>query len=53
MQKKTVRSGLVGAGFSATLHFEPIGKVYGTDMEVVGVYAKDQMAADHVEAESC
>jgi predicted dehydrogenase len=41
MQKKTVRSGLVGAGFSATFHYEAIKKVYGTNVEVVGVYAKD------------
>ncbi len=42
MQKKTVRSGLVGAGFSASFHFEAIQKVYGTNVDVVGVYAKDQ-----------
>jgi predicted dehydrogenase len=45
MQKKTVRSGLVGAGFSATFHFEAIRKVYGTEIDVVGVYAKDQAMA--------
>jgi len=53
MQKKTVPSGLLGAGFSATFHFEAIRKVYGTDVEVVGVNPKDQMAADNVVAESC
>ncbi len=37
--KKTVRSGIVGAGFSASFHFEAIGKVYGTNVEVVGVHA--------------
>lgn len=42
MQKKTVRSGLVGAGFSATFHFEAIQKVYGTNIEVVGVHTKDE-----------
>ena len=41
MQKKTVRSGLVGAGFSASFHFEAIQKVYGTNVQVAGVYAKD------------
>ncbi|MBC8874501.1 MAG: Gfo/Idh/MocA family oxidoreductase [Planctomycetes bacterium] len=41
MQKKTVRSGLVGAGFSATFHFEAIEKVYGANVEVIGVHAKD------------
>ena len=41
MQKKTVRSGLVGAGFSATFHFEALKKVYGATVEVVGVYTKD------------
>jgi len=39
--KKTVRTGIVGAGFSATFHFDAIEKVHGTNVEVVGVYAKD------------
>lgn len=42
MQKKTVRTGIVGAGFSATFHYEAIRKVYGTNVEVVGVHAKDR-----------
>ncbi len=41
MQKKTVRSGLVGAGFSATFHYEAVQKVYGASADVIGVYAKD------------
>ena len=41
MQKKTVRTGIVGAGFSATFHFDALEKVHGTNVEVVGVYAKD------------
>jgi predicted dehydrogenase len=39
MNKKTVRAGIVGAGFSASFHFEAIRKVYGTNVEVQGVYA--------------
>lgn len=45
MKKRTVRSGLVGAGFSASFHFEAIKKVYSTDVDVVGVYAKDSAMA--------
>lgn len=41
MQKKTVRTGIVGAGFSATFHFEAISKIYGTNVEVVGVHTID------------
>ena len=41
MEKKTVRSGIVGAGFSASFHFEAIQKVYGTNVDVAGVYAVD------------
>jgi len=37
--KKTIRSGIVGAGFSASFHFEAIRKVYGANVEVVGVHA--------------
>jgi predicted dehydrogenase len=42
MQKKTVRTGIVGAGFSARFHYKAITKVYGTNVEVVGVHAKDR-----------
>ena len=45
MQKKTVRSGLVGAGFSASFHYEAIRKVHGTNVEVVGVFARNQERA--------
>ncbi len=41
MNKKTIRTGIVGAGFSATFHYEAIKKVYSTNAEVVGVYALD------------
>ncbi|MEN6450261.1 MAG: Gfo/Idh/MocA family oxidoreductase [Thermoguttaceae bacterium] len=41
MQKKTIRSGIVGAGFSATFHYEALQRVYGVNVEVVGVHAKD------------
>ncbi len=50
MEKKKIRSGLVGAGFSASFHFEAIRKVYGTDVNVAGVYAKDmEMAKQYAE----
>jgi predicted dehydrogenase len=42
MNKKTIRTGIVGSGFSATFHFEALMKVHGTNVEVVGVYSKDQ-----------
>ena len=45
MQKKKVRSGLVGAGFSASFHYHALQKVCGTDVEVVGVFAKDEEMA--------
>jgi hypothetical protein len=41
MEKKTVRAGLVGSGFSSTFHFEALQKVYGVNVEVVGVFTKD------------
>ena len=48
MEKKTVRAGIVGAGFSATFHYEALRRVYGTNVEVVGVYALDKaQAADY------
>jgi len=41
MDKKTVRCGIVGAGFSAGFHFEALKKVYGTNVEVKGVFTTD------------
>ena len=40
--KKTVCAGLVGAGFSASFHFEAIRKVHCANVEVQGVYALDR-----------
>lgn len=45
MMKKQVRAGIVGAGFSARFHYEAIRRVYGTNVEVMGVYALDQEQA--------
>jgi len=41
MEKKTVRSGIIGAGFAATFHYEAVQQVAGVDAEVVGVFATD------------
>jgi len=40
--KKMVKSGIIGAGFSGGFHFEAIRKVYGTNVDVQGVYAIDE-----------
>jgi predicted dehydrogenase len=51
MAKKTVRAGIVGAGFAATFHFESLKKVYGVNVEIKGVYAIDtEQAADYAKA---
>lgn len=39
MAKKKLRTGIVGAGFAATFHFEAIQRVHGVEVEVVGVYS--------------
>jgi len=41
MKKKTIRTGLIGAGFAATFHFECLKKVHDTNVEVEGVFATD------------
>jgi predicted dehydrogenase len=41
MKKKTIRTGIVGAGFAATFHFECLTKIHGTNVEVKGVFATD------------
>ena len=41
MTNKRMRSGLVGAGFAATFHIEALRRVYGVEVEVVGVCKMD------------
>lgn len=38
MNKKTVRCGIIGAGFSASFHYNSLHKVCGTNIEIKGVY---------------
>jgi predicted dehydrogenase len=39
MNKKKVRTGIVGSGFSATFHYEALSRVYGVEVEIVGVHS--------------
>jgi len=53
MTKQTVRSGIIGSGFSASFHFEAIQKVYGTDVDVRGVFSIDtDQAAEYARTRS-
>ena len=45
MNRKIVRVGIVGAGFSGSFHFEAIRKVCSVTPEVVGVFAADRAQA--------
>lgn len=38
MVKKTVRSGIVGCGFSGSFHYHSMGRVHGVDVQCAGVY---------------
>lgn len=44
-KKKTIRTGIIGAGFAATFHFDCIMKVHGADVEIEGVFAIDTKQA--------
>jgi len=37
--KPRVRAGIVGSGFAAKLHYEGIGRVYGADVDLVGIFS--------------
>ena len=45
MDKKTVRTGIVGAGFAASFHFESLKQIHGTNVVIEGVYAIDTKQA--------
>ncbi|MCP4640331.1 MAG: Gfo/Idh/MocA family oxidoreductase, partial [bacterium] len=50
MEKNTVRAGIVGAGFSGRFHYEAIRKVYGTNVDLKGVFAIDHdQAAEYAQ----
>ncbi|NQT51105.1 Gfo/Idh/MocA family oxidoreductase [bacterium] len=51
MEKKTLRTGIVGTGFSATFHFEALRKVYGTHVEVEGCFTIDTEGGQKYAAE--
>ena len=38
-RKRTVRAGIVGAGFAASFHFQALARIYGTNVEVAGVHS--------------
>ncbi|UCH48842.1 MAG: Gfo/Idh/MocA family oxidoreductase [Betaproteobacteria bacterium] len=50
MTKAKLRTGIVGAGFSASFHFEAVRRVFCADVEVVGVHARTT-ASTHAFAE--
>lgn len=40
MAKRTIRTGIVGSGFSASFHYEALQRIYGVNVEVVGIHSK-------------
>lgn len=38
MDKKTIRTGIVGSGFAAKFHFECIKRVHSTNVEIAGMF---------------
>jgi predicted dehydrogenase len=51
MERKTVRTGIVGAGFAAGFHYEALMRVHSVDVDVAGVYAIDTDMAEAYGAE--
>ena len=43
--KPKVRGGIVGSGFAANLHYEGIERVYGTDVDLVGIFSPTEANA--------
>ena len=51
MKKKSIRAGIVGAGFSARFHWEAVSRVHGVDVDVRGVHALDRAQAEDYAAQ--
>jgi hypothetical protein len=43
--KTKVRGGIVGSGFAANLNYEGIQRVYGADVDLVGMYSPTEANA--------
>jgi len=43
--KPKVRGGIVGSGFAANLHYEGIQRVFGADVDLVGIYSPTEANA--------
>jgi predicted dehydrogenase len=43
--KPKIRSGIVGSGFAANLHYEGIERVYGVEVDLVGVFSPTEAHA--------
>jgi predicted dehydrogenase len=43
--KPKIRSGIVGSGFAANLHYEGIERVYGAEVDLVGVFSPTETHA--------
>ena len=48
--KPRVRGGIVGSGFAANLHLEGIRRVYGTDVDLAGVFSPTRANAERFAA---
>jgi predicted dehydrogenase len=48
--KPRIRSGIVGSGFAANLHLEGIRRVYGTDVDLAGVFSPTTANAERFAA---
>lgn len=42
MTKKTLKAGILGSGFAASFHYEALLRVYGVNVEIVGIYSPNE-----------
>lgn len=40
MDKKVIKTGIIGSGFAARFHFDALQRVYSAKVEIVGIYSK-------------
>lgn len=49
--RKTLRAGIIGSGFSARFHYEALERVYGVNVEIAGVYSTTRENRERFAAE--
>lgn len=53
MDKKIIRTGIIGSGFAAKFHYNALQRVFSTTVEIEGVYSNDRTELEYYLFKAC